>query len=245
VKITIRTEQICRLPRGLAALSLALAFALAASACVPAQKVAKVERLATQWEKPRVLLMPPDIKFSAMTASGMLEPQADWTQAARENFLAGVAAFAELREVELVRMPENATLSETDLALERLHAVVGPTILINHFGEQKLPTKGGQFDWSLGPSVASLREHYDADYALFSYYRHTQATGGRIAMMVLFAAAGVAIPTGGQGGFGSLVDLNTGDIVWFNNVPVGTGDLRTPEGAATVVQRLFQTLPER
>jgi hypothetical protein len=63
-------------------------------------------------------------------------------------------------------------------------------------------------------------------------------------MMVLFAAAGVAIPGGGQGGYASLVDLNTGDIVWFNMVAAGAGDLRTPAGAETAVKQLFSNLPQ-
>jgi len=223
----------------------ALAALLALSACAPTQKVTKVDRLSTAWESPRVLLMPPDIKFSAMTASGIVELQAEWTQAARANFLDAVDAFGKGHAVEIVRLPEDTVLSDVDLAHERLHAAVGATILTNHFGLFKLPTKGGSFDWSLGPGVAAIRDHYDADYALFSFYRNVQATGGRIAMMMLFAVAGIGLSTGGQGGFGSLVDLNTGEIVWFNIVHAGTGDLRTPEGAARVVQQLFSGLPER
>jgi hypothetical protein len=142
-------------------------------------------------------------------------------------------------------MEDDVVLSETELAYERLHAAVGTTILLSHYGPMKLPTKAGSFDWSLGDGVSAIKEKYGADYALFSHYRDTNASGGRVAMAVLFAAAGVGLQTGGQGGFASLVDLSTGEVVWFNNVAAGSGDLRTPNGAQTVVRQLFSGLPER
>ena len=46
--------------------------------------------------------------------------------------------------------------------------------------------------------------------------------------------------------YASLVDLRTGQVVWFNVVSAGSqvpgikfGDLRTPEGAAQMVERLL------
>jgi hypothetical protein len=39
-------------------------------------------------------------------------------------------------------------------------------------------------------------------------------------------------------GFASLVDLETGDIVWFNRLARAHGDLRTPDAAAETVKAL-------
>ena len=46
--------------------------------------------------------------------------------------------------------------------------------------------------------------------------------------------------------YASLVDLKTGEVVWFNVVQAGSqvpgikfGDLRTPQGAAQMVERLL------
>jgi hypothetical protein len=39
-------------------------------------------------------------------------------------------------------------------------------------------------------------------------------------------------------GFASLVDLKTGDIVWFNRLVRAQGDLRTPAAAAETVKAL-------
>lgn len=220
-------------------------LAVVVAGCAPSQKVARVDKLSGVGSNPKVLLMRPDVTVNLMTASGMTEPQAEWTEAARANFLAAVEEFGKTRRIEVVRMSDDAVPTESEVAHERLHAAVGNTILLNYYGPQKLPTKAGGFDWSLGNGVSGLKDRYGADYALFSYYRDTKSSGGRVAMFVLFAAAGIAVPMGGQGGFASLVDLTTGDVVWFNLVPAGSGDLRMPEGAQSAVRQLFSGLPER
>ena len=114
---------------------------------------------------------------------------------------------------------------------------------MHHYGPLKLPSKNGRFDWSLGPGVASLRQQYDADYALFVHYRDYQASGGRVAFAILAAAAGVGVGMGSESGFASLVDLNTGDIVWFNMVVAGSGELRDVDGARKTVAKLLDTMP--
>jgi hypothetical protein len=46
------------------------------------------------------------------------------------------------------------------------------------------------------------------------------------------------VPGGSQVGFASVVDLKTGDIVWFNRLIRPQGDLRTPAAAAETVKAL-------
>ena len=60
-----------------------------------------------------------------------------------------------------------------------------------------------------------------------------------------FGAAlfGVAVSGGQQVGFASLVDLRTGNIVWFNRIMNGTGDLRTADPAQKTVEDLLRELP--
>jgi hypothetical protein len=63
---------------------------------------------------------------------------------------------------------------------------------------------------------------------------------------------GFCAPTiggGGQFAYASLVDLRTGQVVWFNVLQTGTqiaginmGDIRKPEGAATMVERLLDRM---
>jgi hypothetical protein len=51
------------------------------------------------------------------------------------------------------------------------------------------------------------------------------------------------VPGGQQVGFGSLVDLRTGDLLWFNRLINPAGDLRTPEPAMKAVDTLLVQLP--
>ncbi len=51
------------------------------------------------------------------------------------------------------------------------------------------------------------------------------------------------MPGGQQVGFASLVDLETGDIVWFNRLVSGVGDLRTAEPARAAVDDLLADFP--
>jgi len=78
------------------------------------------------------------------------------------------------------------------------------------------------------------------------------ASTGRIALQVLGVAGcfvGFCAPNVGGGGqlaYASLVDLHTGEVVWFNVLTAGTqiagvnlGDIRTQAGAAQMVERLL------
>jgi hypothetical protein len=213
------------------------------SACATTQNVQQIDRLDSIEGKPRVLLMPPDIRYYRITAGGVAEPQAEWTEAARLNFRSAVDEYARRMGTELVVL-DDADLTPAEIRYSKLHEAVGMTVLVNHFGMMKLPAKQGLFDWSLGPGVTEIAEDYDADYGLFVFYRDEQASGGRVALAVFAAAAtGAYMDTGGEYGFASLVDLRSGDVVWFNVVGAGSGELRDPAGAMAAVETLFRDIP--
>jgi hypothetical protein len=112
-------------------------------------------------------------------------------------------------------------------------------VLVHQYLEgQALPSKDGKFDWSLGPSVVAISRSHEADYALFLFVRDSYASAGRVAVIVVAALLGAGVPGGAQVGFASLVDLKTGNIVWFNRLARGHGDLRTPDAAAETVKAL-------
>ena len=194
-----------------------------------------------------VVLMPPDIKYFRVTASGIPEPAAEWTEQARAEFDNAFRQFAQDAGLNMA-FPQVQEMSDVALEYDKLHSAVGSTILVNHYGMTKLPSKKDvatneqTFDWSLGPGVKDLAPASDGKYALFVYFRDYQASGGRVGMAVFGALVGVAVYTGHQGGFASLVDLQTGDVVWFNNVPLAQGDMRSDDGAQKLVSQLFEEL---
>ena len=210
--------------------------------CVANQSVQQIDELKSIKENPRVVLMPPDIRYYLLTAGGVAEPNAEWTDAAIENFGVAMHDYADSIGTDLKMIDKN-DLSQDEIRYETLHSAVGITILQNHFGMLKLPSKDGSFDWSLGPEIQSIANEHDADYALFVYYRDYQASGGRVAFAILAAAAGSAVNTGSEQGFASLVDLRNGEIVWFNVVSDGGGELRDESGAAAAVNALFRDIP--
>ena len=214
--------------------------------CATTRNAQQIDQLESISENPRVILMPPDIRYYLLTAGGLPEPQAEWTRSAQDNFTNATRNFAQSIGTDLTILDED-DIGETEIEYERLHSAVGMTILDHHFGMTKLPSKGGGqiFDWSLGPGISALAEQHHADYALFVYYRDYQATGGRVAFAILAAAAGGYMQTGSEHGFASLVDLRTGDVVWFNVVGAGSGEMRQEQGAAAAVNTLFRNIPTK
>ena len=237
--------QLCQTEISMFRSIVAIVTIIAMAGCATSTKVRQIDRLESVGDNPRILIMEPDIKYYLLTVSGVPEPHAEWTIAARKNFANALRAYANERGTEIVMITDGNQLGSAEIAYSKLHAAVGLTIQVNYFGQMRLPNKEGAFDWSLGPGVAEIGEKYNADYALFSYYRDYQASGGRVAFAVLAAFAGVGMSTGWEQGFASLVDLKTGDIVWFNVVRTSAGELRDEQGAGTVVTNLFKDMPQR
>ena len=191
-----------------------------------------------------VLLMRADIELSEMTASGMLEPKAEWTQSARENVTAALERLMQERGARLLfyQTPDNVDLYRRYSQLMKLHAAVGRTIRLHKpaQGMSILPTMKDRFDWSLGSEARALQEGYGADFALFVFIRQSYPSAGRVAVALVGALLQTPVPTGGQTGFASLVDLRTGNIVWFTQQISPIGDVRTSEVA---VERLLNEFP--
>jgi len=185
----------------------------------------------------RVLLIESDIKFYVITAGGVAEPQPDWTETARTNFVSATRRELAAHGHDLVTTNPDAP-DERLISYEKLHQAVAQTIAI---WNGRLPAKHGRFDYSLGPGVSFMKERYGADYALFVTYHDARASGGQQAKAIIAGLFGVyGVNVGGQSGYASLVDLTSGDVVWCRFVGVGTGDLREPAGADKTVSVLFE-----
>ncbi len=227
---------------------LASSLFLLAGCVTTGQSARQINQLQSIRENPRILLMPPDIKYYLLTAGGVTEPHREWTEAAQQNFSVALQEFTARIGTDLVTIDSAMSLGDEEDKYRRLHSAVGMTLQQHHFGmmhlpSKKLPNNEWRFDWSLGPGVSEIGAKYNAEYLLFVFYRDYQASGGRVAFSILASIAGVGVSTGYEGGFASLVDLKTGDIVWFNTVAVGSGEMRDPNGARTAVERLFKDIP--
>lgn len=242
---TSASSKFHRAPRcGLLRLGL-LILVVTAGGCVHTGPIKQIEKLDSASETADILVMTPDVRYYELTASGVPELQPQWTDSARTHFAEALIQFANDNRVQIKNLPEQSSLTDLEISYQKLYSAVGSTILRRYYGEINLPTKKDNFDWTLGPGVAAIGEKYGADYALFTYYREWQASGGRMALSFFAALAGVGLVTGGEIGFASLIDLRTGDIVWFNKLTPGTGELRDPESARQTVDKLLRYLPSK
>jgi len=227
--------------------SFVFALILAANGCAQTTVLTRSEEPLSSKSGDRVLLMPADIELYEMTAGGLLEPKADWTAAAFANVTESIKRELQAKnDILVVYKPPTDDLGKTQdhQQIIKLHEAVGGIISTNQMNALlQLPTKQDKFDWTLGQGVNILQEEYDADYALFVFLRDSYASAGRVAFIVVAAVFGVGVPHGSQLGFASLVDLRSGDIVWFNRLFSGTGDLRTPEPAREAIQNLLDEFP--
>jgi hypothetical protein len=187
----------------------------------------------------RVVIVEPDVVLSELTAGGVAEARADWTQTGKEFIQTDIAAFLASKNIDAV--PSGDIIDPREIQLVKLHGAVGVAILQNTL--LNLPTKGKTLDWTLGPGTAALRDHYGCDYALFVFMRDSYSSAGRTAMIIGAALLGVGIQGGQQIGFASLVDLRSGQIVWFNRLASTNGSLKEAKAANDTVANLLNGLP--
>lgn len=199
-----------------------------------------------------VVLVEPDIELSLVTAGGMLEPRREWSDAARRLYPAAVARLLEAKGTATrpaLDLPDDLPAESRLGQLVRLNEAVAMSIAVYTRPGSHLATKGRRLDWTLGDGVAELREATGADYALFTYVRDSYTSEGRAALRVLALLAGAAVGQvvdiggGQQVGVSTLVDLRSGQVVWFNLMANQTGDLRDPEGAERTARQMLTGLP--
>jgi hypothetical protein len=224
-----------------AGLVLLLVFALPGTAAGQSRNLAP--GFSTLPSGAKVVIMPTDIELFSISGGGVLEPKGDWTDAASKHFK---AALIEKKKSLGATTFELSEKDADDMAeINALHAAIARSISMHHFGPGllKLPTKDGKLDWSMGDAVRVLKDKTGADYALFSWIRDSYASGERVAAMIVFAMVGVGVGGGTQIGYASLVDLNTGQVVWFNRLLRATGDLREAGKAADTLNALLSNFP--
>jgi hypothetical protein len=234
----------------------ALLGIIALGACVQTRQYADLQFTPPAGDY-KLLVLRPDVTVGSLTTGGMVEPRVEWTEEARANIIAALRAQQAARGGNVTIIEHRNELpgvTEQELAdVERLNFVVDESIVDAKYAGNYLPTKRGKgLDWTLGADAVKLGQKSGYDYVLFLHAEDQVASSGRIALGVLGLAGcvvGFCAPNVGgaeQLDYASLVDLKTGEVVWFNVVDAASkvpgikfGDLRTPAGAAQMVERLL------
>ena len=199
-----------------------------------------------------LVIVEPDIELMLVTAGGMAEPRREWSDAARKFYPQSVRrllAESQVTPKDDFDIPDDLDPDTRLGQIVRLNEAVAYSIAEYTRAGSHLATKGRNLDWTLGPGVAELQKATGADYALFTYVRDSYSSGGRTALRILGILAGAAMGTymdiggGAQLGVVTLVDLHTGQVVWFNLLARQSGDLRDAPGADATVRTLLKGLP--
>lgn len=220
------------------------------TACVRADPYHLVEQPASS-APPRVLLMPPDVTVIEVGSAGVPLPRADWTSAVEDALVTETREILAKRGAELVRYEspgEGVTpYREADIPAVHMHQSVLQAVLAHHYASGgatgSLPAEAPR-DWTLGASVTPLRDAYDADFAMFLLYRQATTSVGRTVLntlqLVLF---GYPQANSRSVGFASLVDLETGAVVWTNLVQGNSFDANEPDNLPGRTRKLLRGVP--
>jgi len=198
-----------------------------------------------------IVLMRPDVDVGELQAGGLAEPNADWTEAARKHLAAALKSNQEARGIELKMLDDQSGDAAQLVAdYEALHRAVADAIVTYKYYGAKLPTKKDRFDWTLGPGAARLGELSGANYGLFLFTRDNFASDARKAMQVAGALGCIVgfcvITTGGQHvAYASLVELSSGNVVWFNVLRGSDGDVREADGAQAMIDSIMASMPTK
>jgi hypothetical protein len=195
----------------------------------------------------RVVLFRPDVSVGEQSTGGLDQPNAGWTEQAREELTAALGKAQAERNIELKLMPE---LSGDDAKVmsdyRKLFKTVADSVIKHRlFGLDPLPTKEEKFDWTLGKGASRLGALGSADFGLFFYTMDSYESGSRQIARLFAPSANSEQAREVNMGYAGLVDLTSGDLVWINVDVKMAGDVRTAEGAALRISELLDGFPVR
>lgn len=252
----------------------AFACALAAQVFYPVAAHAAAKDYALQGyalpaDKPvTIVLMRPDVSVGELQGGGLPQPNADWTDQARREIAKAFEQELSGRKVQFWTMEDKLSASPAGAELapgaalpadtveqyRGLHAAVIDSILAHQYNTPgrggKLPTKVNNFSYTMGPGTAELGKISGANYGLFVMTYDQFASDSRKAMQVAGALGCLVgfcmIISGGiHVSYVSLVELDTGNIVWFNLQRGSKGDVRAEKGARDMAKAILTRMPSR
>jgi len=202
-----------------------------------------------------VSVLPPDMKMYQLTAGNVDEYNVEWSEKSKAIVERRLKEEVErLKGVRPVEFGDVSLNSQAEDILDRqtgmFYTVADSVIVHTYFPEMIIKHKVKNFDYTLGEEVSALKDISPADTYLFCSGKNYIWTAGRatLAAFNFLAAAAVGVPVvigpGNEYIALSLVDGNSGEIVWFNYQAV-PGDMRKPEVVDRVVKRLFRQFPEK
>lgn len=194
----------------------------------------------------KLLVLPVDVVINEVTAGGVSEEVADWSRKGSENVLSALRKQVrgdnkKLNQIQLVDAP---TFADRDASNVKQHLAlyrrVAGTVFDTTYGQGAWPHKIYKFDYTLGNGLKSVADRTGADAALIVIGEDSVSTTGR--KIAAFFMDSVSY--GHSFLSAAIVNLRTGDILWFNYIyAYKSTDLREPDDAAKLVAQLFEEYP--
>lgn len=194
----------------------------------------------------KVVLLPPQMFVFELSAGGVPTRMVDWEAEARENIRATAVRLARDDGLfELIPAPDLAAAELDHLdAHVGLYDRVAQSVFVYGRGEQAAwAHKKHEFDYTVGPGLAFLREQTGADAALIVLGSDFISSGGRRAAFVAGLALGIVMPLGQAFITAGVVDLRTGDVQWMSFDSSSSKDTRKPADVDALMRVLYQTWP--
>lgn len=196
----------------------------------------------------KVVLLPPQVFVYELSAGGVSTRKADWEATARANLSSAAIRLA--RDAGLFEVTPAPSLDP--VVQEQLDAHIGlydrvaDSIFVYGRGEKSAwAHKKEEFDYTIGPGLAFLREQTGADAALIVLGSDYISSSGRKAAFVVGLALGVVMPLGQSFISAGVVDLKTGDVQWMGFDSSSSMDTRNPENVDELMQKLYATWPAK
>ena len=178
----------------------------------------------------RVALFEPDIAM-AERVGGRWLPRPEWAITARLLYTQAASEVLTRHDIDVAGTDAS---SVDDAPLVRQHVAAVATALLNR-------RRDDDASHALTDAVLRMR-NADADYVLFTWIRVKQEGNGRAALRL---AGRLLVGTLGRdehAGVAMLVDVRTGQLVWYALLPGRIFDLRNLAGARDAAARLLSPL---
>lgn len=193
-----------------------------------------------------VVVLPPQVFVYELSAGGVPTRMGEWEALARSNLgsaairLAGEAGLFTARPAPDFG-PEEQALIDAHLGL---YERVAQSVFVYGRGEQSAwAHKKNEFDYTLGPGLAFLRERTGADSALIVLGSDFISSDGRKALFFAGLAMGMIMPLGQSFLALGVVDLRNGDVQWMGFDASSRLDTRQPEHVEEWIRTLYQSWP--
>lgn len=194
-----------------------------------------------------MLLLPIDIKVSEISAGGVVEEVAAWSEQATQHVydVLGGESSPVPGELRVYQVPEEKRLIlEQHIALYR--EVADNAYWATTVAGPAWRHKREKFDYSLGDGLRFLVDETHASGGLIVIGSDQISSGGRKAATAFAAVLGLGIPGGTTFLSAGLVDFESGDVLWQDfAASAGGTDLRKADDVASILTRLFASFPTR